>query len=655
MKRFAKRIVTFFLCVTIVVSTTLTGLAATGYDRGYAGGMAGDGKIYTQGLDVSEWQDGNIDFVSIKNAGYDYVILRAGTTKRKDYNFEEFYASARAAGLNIGAYFYSYATTPSQSTTDANTMLGWLAGKQFEYPIYFDYEDPSQASLSTEVAQAICLNFMDTIANAGYLTGMYTGWWKSTQLPMDVICSKYEAWIAYYAGDGSYDAGYDKKNPEFCTKYGMYQYTSKHYVNGKGPYDANVCYKDYPSIVKKYGFNGYNADSTPEGCLDMVSGRDGFVRVRGWAFDKDDTSKNLEIHVYIGGSAGQPGTEGKIIIADGVREDVNMVHNCGINHGFDASVATTLKGEQPVYVYAIDGTDPTTHTLLGTQTVTLSEDANDPTHGKVKVISSDSNSFTLSCDLTGHANVKSVQFPTWTEEKPDNKKWYDGTVQNGFATCKILIEDFENYQGVYFTDVYITDYAGNLTGIGGFSTSFNLPNSCVDEVTGVSGAIKIRGWAYDKDNIFEHSEVHVYVGGPAGDSRAQLFKVKADKLREDVNYAFGCGAYHGFEDVIYPSLQGEQPVYIYVINTGNGDNVFTEMKTANISVVSTARKGDADRNGKINIADVTLIQKNLSEPFLGKGYDSATDINGNGRVDIRDATYIQLYLAKHIDSLNRVR
>ena len=37
----------------------------------------------------------------------------------------------------------------------------------------------------------------------------------------------------------------------------MYQYTSSNYVNGVGPLDTNVCYKDYPSIVKTYHFNGY--------------------------------------------------------------------------------------------------------------------------------------------------------------------------------------------------------------------------------------------------------------------------------------------------------------------------------------------------------------------------------------------------------------
>ena len=234
----------------------VSNVAGTGYDRGYKGGMAGTGKVWAQGLDVSSWQSGNIDFKKVKAAGYTYVILRAGTTKGKDSCFDKFYNEARAAGLLIGAYYYSYATTVSAAEKDANNMLSWIKGKTFEYPIYFDYEDPSQTNLSKTTAKNICLRFMDMIAAKGYLSGMYTGQYKSTQLPMSEICAKYEFWVAHY-----YDNTYTSLNASYSKKYGMYQYTSKKYVSGKGPYDANVSYKDYPTIVKTYGFNGYAPNS----------------------------------------------------------------------------------------------------------------------------------------------------------------------------------------------------------------------------------------------------------------------------------------------------------------------------------------------------------------------------------------------------------
>ena len=234
----------------------VSNVAGTGYSRGYKGGMAGTGKVWAQGLDVSSWQSGNIDFKKVKAAGYTYVILRVGTTKGKDSCFEKFYTQARAAGLDIGAYYYSYALSVSAAEKDANNTLSWIKGKTFEYPIYFDYEDPSQTSLSKTTAKNICLKFMDMVAAKGYLSGMYTGQYKSTQLPMSTICAKYEFWVAHY-----YDHTYTSLGAKYSKMYGMYQYTSKKYVSGKGPYDANVSYKDYPTIVKTYGFNGYAPNS----------------------------------------------------------------------------------------------------------------------------------------------------------------------------------------------------------------------------------------------------------------------------------------------------------------------------------------------------------------------------------------------------------
>jgi GH25 family lysozyme M1 (1,4-beta-N-acetylmuramidase)/uncharacterized cupin superfamily protein len=244
---------------------------ANGYDRGYKGGMAGTGQYCAFGLDVSSWQGSGLNFQRIKNAGYDYVILRAGTTKNKDPLFDSYYASAKAAGLDVGAYYYSYALNTATAASDAENMISYLKGKTFEYPIYFDYEDSTQVSLNASnpsLSAAICLTFMDRLAEEGYLVGMYTGQYFSTQLPLDTICDKYEIWIAHYlaVGDGSYNGTYDytKYGPTYAYKYGMYQFTDSVWINGYGPYDGDVCYKDYPTIVKTYGFNGYAAPSVDD-------------------------------------------------------------------------------------------------------------------------------------------------------------------------------------------------------------------------------------------------------------------------------------------------------------------------------------------------------------------------------------------------------
>ncbi len=227
----------------------------TGYDRGYAGGRGGTGNVVAHGLDVSTWQGGAIDFSAVKAAGYDFVILRCGYSGGKDSWFETFYTEAKAAGLDVGVYYYTYALTAAEAYSDAIETLSFISGKTFEYPIYCDYEDPTQAELGSDLAQSICLSYLDTLASYGYLVGLYTSRSYSLQMPIDTICEKYELWIAQY-----YDNTYQSLHDRYSTTTGMFQYTSEKYIGSWGPYDANVTYKDYPSIVKTYGFNGYEAE-----------------------------------------------------------------------------------------------------------------------------------------------------------------------------------------------------------------------------------------------------------------------------------------------------------------------------------------------------------------------------------------------------------
>ena len=282
------RILAVFILLAILCLPTLPVLAEegvvdepqyeTGYDRGYEGGKNGDGKLYAHGLDISVWQGGSFNFKAAKAAGYSYVILRAGVTyekdgayvTEKDEYFESNYENAKAAGLDVGVYFYSMARSTEEALSEAETLLGYIEGKTFEYPVYMDFEAPAvRTHLEADGSRAkpICEAFLDRIAEAGYLAGLYSSssWidsgtyngWMGDEA--DELGEKYELWIACYFNDGTYD----RKGEEYSERFGMYQYTSSKYISGySGRLDANICYKDYPSIVKKYGFNGYEADES---------------------------------------------------------------------------------------------------------------------------------------------------------------------------------------------------------------------------------------------------------------------------------------------------------------------------------------------------------------------------------------------------------
>ena len=214
MKKIISLILTLlmFASVFTVFYTLEASAAETGYDRGYKETMKGTGKVVSEGLDISEHQKG-MNIQKIKDAGFDYVILRAGVklnagSNRKDYCFEDFYAAARKAGLDIGTYYYSQATTVAEAKEEAKCFLEYIKGKTFEYPVYLDFESGSVRDAigsSSTKATEICYAFMDTMRDAGYLVGLYgyASWfdpgyngWMASALDNN-IGNKYE-FVIYY-------------------------------------------------------------------------------------------------------------------------------------------------------------------------------------------------------------------------------------------------------------------------------------------------------------------------------------------------------------------------------------------------------------------------------------------------------------------------
>ena len=228
-------------------------------------GAAGDGEgILAYGIDLSYWNDG-VDFKELKDSGIDFVILRAGSINQQpDYNFESYYKKARAAGLDIGCYFYSYAETVAEAKEEAEILLELIDGKTFEYPVYFDMEDYSQTSLSTERRMKMCYAFCEILIENGYFPGVYANLkWLNNYFDSEELCTYFDVWYARYpldSADGSepiYFDDWDYELPE-AQYYGMWQFTQSGRIDGvSGNVDLNIAYKDYPAIMKEYGYNGY--------------------------------------------------------------------------------------------------------------------------------------------------------------------------------------------------------------------------------------------------------------------------------------------------------------------------------------------------------------------------------------------------------------
>lgn len=203
------------------------------------------------GIDVSQW-NGNVNFTEVKKTK-SFVMIRAGYgsyISQKDPKFDINYKNAVKAGLHVGAYWYSYATTTSAAVAEAKTFLTVIKGKKFDFPVALDIEDQCQSKLSSATLGAIVDAFRNTIEKAGYYMQLYSYEAFLNRIPVSVR-NKSDIWCANIT-----------KKPSIT--YSMHQYSFTGKVGGcPGATDLDQTTKDYPSIIKKAGLNGYPKSSTP--------------------------------------------------------------------------------------------------------------------------------------------------------------------------------------------------------------------------------------------------------------------------------------------------------------------------------------------------------------------------------------------------------
>lgn len=150
-------------------------------------------------IDISEWNC-DINFNKVRNTGVTCVIIRAGYGKdpnQEDNKFQEYYRQAKSAGLNVGAYWYSYATSVDAAKAEVKNCMNTIGGKQFDLPVFLDVEEYRQAVLPRRTLTDIISAFCDGIKSYGYDVGMYSA--KSMLVDSaypDELASKYLIWMA---------------------------------------------------------------------------------------------------------------------------------------------------------------------------------------------------------------------------------------------------------------------------------------------------------------------------------------------------------------------------------------------------------------------------------------------------------------------------
>lgn len=197
------------------------------------------------GVDVSKYQD-YVDFVKVKKAGIDFVMLRVGARGYgsgqlvlDDY-FAENIKRATDAGLDIGVYFFSQAISKEEAVEEANLVLEQIKDYTVDYPVAFDMEsipndtariDNLSKTEKTEIAKA----YLDTVKAAGYTPMLYGNKeWLLKQVDLSKLTA-YDVWLSQ-----------QKDVPDYPYKFSMWQYSTTSTIDGIAGYaDLNISFIDF--------------------------------------------------------------------------------------------------------------------------------------------------------------------------------------------------------------------------------------------------------------------------------------------------------------------------------------------------------------------------------------------------------------------------
>lgn len=204
-------------------------------------------------IDVSRYQ-GTIDWAQVAAAGYKGAMLKTVSTNPKmskradglyiDPTFERNYRGARAAGLDVGVYYYTYATSEAMADAELALVREAVHGKELTMPVCVDVEENKLKKLSTLDLTNVVAYALERVEAMGFYAQLYTYTGYSYELDMQRLAGRWDVWLADYTG----------KTPKVDYIYHAHQHTSKGSVPGiMGNVDLNATTRNYPKIIKTKG------------------------------------------------------------------------------------------------------------------------------------------------------------------------------------------------------------------------------------------------------------------------------------------------------------------------------------------------------------------------------------------------------------------
>jgi GH25 family lysozyme M1 (1,4-beta-N-acetylmuramidase)/glucan-binding YG repeat protein len=184
------------------------------------------------GVDVSRHQ-GVIDWNKVKNTGISFAIIQAGygdSSTQIDPYFIQNIEGALAAGIKVGSYWFSYATSVEDAKLEASVFANTLAPYKdrltfpafydFEYASYSYYQKINKVEPTKENITDMAVAFIEAMKSMGYIAGNYTNLDYYRNYFDYSKLEQYQMWYAQY----------QVASPDVKTS--LWQYSSKGTIDG---------------------------------------------------------------------------------------------------------------------------------------------------------------------------------------------------------------------------------------------------------------------------------------------------------------------------------------------------------------------------------------------------------------------------------------
>lgn len=418
------------------------------------------------GIDVSYVQE-NIDWAKVKRQGIDFALIRLGHTWQADPfrpNMDDWFATnmknAKEAGVMIGVYYYSQATTMKEAQSEAKFVVEALDGYDLDMPVVYDCEMdgrlstaykkwPSSSRKATLTSNSLA--FLKVIKDAGYEPMFYSYLnMMNSNLNMSLIENKYKVWFAQYNTYPSYDRDYE-----------FWQYTSSGSVSGiSGRVDCNFWYYDN------------NAETTKAGTTSIKKAD---ITLGATSFKYNKNKKYPKVTVKYNGSTLTQGTDYK----------VNYIKNVLAGTAY---AMVTGKGK-----YSNTQLVPFTISKANIAEVATVADIADVTYsGKLKIpsvkVKQSGTTLTKNTDYTvSYSNNRNAGTAT---VKITGKRNYSGTITKTFKINKAT-PAFSGYTG-YTRTVSRPDFKLNTKCDSGAALTYKSSDTSIATVSS-NGTISLKG------------------------------------------------------------------------------------------------------------------------------------------------------------------